>query len=642
MIMLDTYVQKGRSRVKGWLADTRVRMGLHIGGHILAGLVLAAAALADRCQPLVMGLIVTAAGWQALLLAVGGALGYLLFWGGAGVQGVWWCAAALAIALAAAQWPQAKRTPLLLPAAAALAVAATGLTFQLWLGDGPPVPGYLLRVALAGAAVYLFPAAVHRRDPVSQWLLWGFGVLALAQVAPAPWLCLGFGACAALSLLAAFPVAALAGLALDLACVTPVPMAAVSCLVYLARLVPGRKWLLIPVPAAIYLGVMGLCGQWDLMPVVPLLLGGVVSVLLPGQTALSHRRGHTGVAQVRLEMTAGVYVQMQQLLQETAEPAVDTQAVLQRAADRACSGCPCRKGCREREQAMAMPPELLNQPLLDGSDLPVACRKPGRLLAELHRGQEQLRTIRADRERRREYRAAVAQQYRFLAEYNRQLSDTLSRRAEAVRQRFSAEVEVYANRPREDNGDRVCHFAGTGGKYYVILCDGMGSGLGAVHEGQQAVTMLRRLLCAGFPPEHALQSLNSLCALCAKAGVVSLDLAEISLDTGKTVLHKWGGAPSCLISRLGAEKIGTAVPPPGLTVDQRGETVERLSLGRGEKLLLFSDGVDNLKALRCCQSFPSLPPGELAERILQEGAGDDGDDATVAVIRLTAASMGKV
>jgi serine/threonine protein phosphatase PrpC len=62
--------------------------------------------------------------------------------------------------------------------------------------------------------------------------------------------------------------------------------------------------------------------------------------------------------------------------------------------------------------------------------------------------------------------------------------------------------------------------------------------------------------------------------------------------------------------------------------------VERLSLRRGETLVLCSDGVEGAEALHswCCD--PEEPPGELAVRIMKLCNTEDMDDATVAVVRL--------
>ena len=87
-------------------------------------------------------------------------------------------------------------------------------------------------------------------------------------------------------------------------------------------------------------------------------------------------------------------------------------------------------------------------------------------------------------------------------------------------------------------------------------------------------------------------------------------------------------------SRGDAVKIGTAAPPPGLSVTEGRETVERLSLRRGELLVLQSDGAGGEDALRAALEATDLPPGELAAQILACSRGKQTDDATVAVVRL--------
>jgi stage II sporulation protein E len=176
-------------------------------------------------------------------------------------------------------------------------------------------------------------------------------------------------------------------------------------------------------------------------------------------------------------------------------------------------------------------------------------------------------------------------------------------------------------------------FSGPGCKYYVLLCDGMGTGLGAAHEGNSTAELLRQMLCAGFPAEHAFRSINSVLALRGQAGAVTLDLAEVRLDTGRIALYKWGAAPSWILRKKGAEKIGTATPPPGITVENARETVLRLSLRRGEALILLSDGVEVGETLRRMELTPDAPPGEVAQTLLNCGCRGE-DDASAAVIRL--------
>lgn len=639
MVSIGLYVRRWQRVLRRWMLDPKLHALAQAAGYTLAGFLLSAASLGHYPQPLVLGLVAALSGWPAVLLAVGGTAGYALFWGAAGTQCVVWLALGLIGAILLGGRLVTRDTPLLMPALCGLITAGAGLAFQIWLGDTTPVFMYILRIGLSVLSCALFSVAMHRRDPVVDWAVGGLFVLALAQIMPIPYLGFGYIAAGALSVAGAFPAAALAGLALDLAQITRVPMTAALCLAYFIRMVPGLpKWALYTAPAAVYLVVMALCGVWDLTPAPGLLLGGIGAMLLPGKPGLSHRRGETGFAQVRLEMASTVLSQSEHLLMDIDEHPIDEEALIIRAVDRACGSCPCRKTCKEKPADM--PTSLLHKPLGNGADLPHHCRKAGRLLQELRRSQEQLRAIRADRDRQQEYRAAVVQQYHFLSEYLQDLSDVLAQRTNPPKQIYQPEIVACSSSRNGANGDRCLWFAGVECRYYLLLCDGMGTGLEAARDGKTAAAMLKKLLSAGYPPEYALRSVNSLCALQGRGGAVTIDLVELQLDTGKAAVYKWGAAPSFLVSRGEAIKIGTATPPPGLSVTDGRETVERLSLRRGELLVLQSDGAGGEDALRKALEEADLPPGELAARILDCSRGEETDDATVAVVRLN--SLGPV
>ena len=603
--------------------------------HLLAGFCLSAASLEQGALPLVMGFVWASRGLSALLAAAGGCLGYWVFWGQAGQQGIWCAVIALVGVLLLGDRRISRELPLLIPAIGMLTVSAVGLGYQLLAGDTTEVLLYLIRVALGGAAPWLFCALRQRRDPVLEWLSWGLATLALAQIAPISWLGLGFVAAGMLSVSGAFPCAAVTGLALDIAHVTSVPMAAVTVLAWLVRFLPGlpRRVRCIG-PAVMGLVLMRLSGRWDTAVLPGLFIGGCLGGLLSAPEKLSCRRGETGVAQVRLEVAASVLEQTWQLLAEVPDAPVDADALLSRAAENACAGCSVRGDCRDKRRIAQLPGVLLHRPLLSTEELPIRCRKSGRFLAQLHRSQEQLRSIRADRERQREYREAVTQQYQFLGSYLQSLSDGLSRRETWVPPAYDPVVRVCGNRTEDTNADRCVHFSGTGGKYYIILCDGMGTGMGAVREGKAATELLQKLLTCGFPAEHALQSLNSLCALRERAGAVTVDLAELSLDSGKAALYKWGAAPSYLVGRSGTDKLGAPSVPPGLSVAEGGQVTCRLHLRREQILLLTSDGLSEGEILRVCREKNWGNAQGLARELLERAQQGGQDDATVVTVQL--------
>lgn len=633
MVTLGVYMRRSQRLIRRWAADPKIHAFLQAGGYLLAGFLGSAASLGHRLQPVVLGFLCAQTSWPAVLTATGSAIGYLLFWGNQGPVGVVWTSVGLAAALLLQGRRVQRETPLLMPAVAGCIVAATGLLFQYYQQYGPPVPMYLLQIAVAAGSAAVFCTATERRDPIVDWLMCGLGVLCLAQVMPIPYLGFGYIAAGVIAIAAPFPAAALAGLALDLAQVTPVPMTAVLSLAYFVRMIPRLNPVLRHVsPAFVYIAVMSICGVWDIQPLPGLVIGAAAAAMLPRQTSIAQRRGETGTAQVHLELASAVLQQMEAMVLDTEEAPIDEQALIVRAADRACGSCPCRKTCKE--QAELISPAILHKPLGNGADLPVGCRKSGRLLQEMRRSQEQLRTIRADRDRQQEYRAAVGQQYRFLADYLQDLSDTLAQRRELPKAWYQPEVASCSASKNRANGDRCLWFAGVACRYYVLLCDGMGTGEEAARDAQQVGGMLRRLLSAGYPAAYALRTINSLCALQGRAGMVTLDLAELRLDTGKATLYKWGAAPSYVISQGEPIKIGTATPPPGLSVTEGRESVERLSLRRGETLVLLSDGAGGEESLRRLWMDEEATAGELAAKILQSSRTASADDATVAVVRL--------
>ena len=631
--MISSYVRQGQHTLRRWALDPRVHGGAIGAAHVLAGFCLSAASLEQGLLPLVMGLVWACRGWQAVLAAAGGMVGYGLFWGSAGLQGVIWTGLALAGVLLFGDRRISREYPMLIPATGMLMVSAVGLGFQIFGGDTTSVPLHLIRVALGGATPWLFGRWMQKREPLTAWFCWGFFALSLAQIVPVTWLGLGFVAAGAAAAVQAFPCAALTGLALDLSGVTSVPMTAVTVLSWCVRFLPRYpRWLSQLAPGCMGLLVMYICRQWDVMILPGLFLGGIAGGFFVKTEKTPLRRGETGAAQVRLEMAAGVLEQTRRIVEEIPERGVDEGALVLRAVSEACAGCAARDHCRDVRKMQQLPGNLLRKPLLGAEELPVRCKKGGRVLGELRRAQEQLRSIQADRQRQQEYREAVVQQYRFLGEYLHTLSDELSRRDTAAKAAFDPVVCVWGNRPGNRNADRCAQFAGIRNRYYIILCDGMGTGPGAVKEAKTALTHLQKLLSCGFPAEHALQSLNSICALRDRAASVTVDLMEVELDTGKAAIYKWGAAPSFLITASGTEKLGGASVPPGLAVTDTQQEVCNFLMKRGQILLMVSDGVEESQALEVCREKTGTSPAELAQKLLQTASRQD--DATVVSVQL--------
>ena len=629
-MMVETYLRRGRRTLQRLLLEPGIRAVLTTLLYGGSGFLLSAVSLGNVPQPVAMGMICAATGWRAAVMTLGAIVGYPVFWGRAGEQGILWAASGGLLALLVGRREESRDQPLMLPAIAAFLTAVTGLCFQVFLHDRTSVLMYALRIAVTGLTGMLFTQAARCRDPVTDWLVGGVAALALAQIRLGP-LGLGYLLAGLLTVGCAFPAAALAGLGLDLAQVTKVPMTAVTCLAWFIRLIPfDKRWQHYAAPGFAALAVMAACGIWDMSILPGLVLGGAAAALLPPRSQIPHRRGETGAAQVRLEVGAEMLFTTRQLLTEVEPPPVDAQALLDRAVERACGTCSARNKCTQR---LTLTTDHILHPL------EADCRKQGRLIPELRFAQERLKALNGDRQRLREYRSALAQQYCFLGEYLRGLADQLPRKAKRAEPEFAVQVAARSCGKERANGDRCLAFPGPECRYYVLLCDGMGTGLGAAQDGTAAAELLRQMLIAGFPAEHALESLNSLLALRGTAGAVTVDLVELRLDTGSAGIFKWGAAPSWVLTRGGVQKIGTAAPPPGISAGENRMTVEKLSLHRGEVLILLSDGVDGEGIRHLSELSPDAPPGELAAEILEKGCEGAEDDATAAAIRLRPASL---
>ena len=90
-----------------------------------------------------------------------------------------------------------------------------------------------------------------------------------------------------------------------------------------------------------------------------------------------------------------------------------------------------------------------------------------------------------------------------------------------------------------------------------------------------------------------------------------------------------------LLSANGAEQIGKSGPPPGISVEEHTETVDRLSLRHGQMLVLLSDGIDPSVIAQQIDLMTDEPPGSLAAKLLEAGRTGGTDDTTAAVLRLT-------
>ena len=310
------------------------------------------------------------------------------------------------------------------------------------------------------------------------------------------------------------------------------------------------------------------------------------------------------------------------------------------AAERVCRMCSQWESCwnqNAQETVAALDraaPAMMTRGKALREDLPPLfvnrCRHLEGFLTAVNRELDDLSCRRQCRSRIRESREILARQYGAL-------SRALSREQPSEQPvcRFRPEVGFRSQSRRGDvpSGDRAATFR-LGKYFYLLLCDGMGTGESAAGEAGAAIAILRTLLQAGVRPQEAMELLNGIYILRDDGGFSTVDLLQADLTTGEVTLLKWGSAVSYIKRRSGVEKIGTASPPPGIGIGEEFRPEETtLSLGRGDLLVLLSDGAGGETAERYLRQCGGLSPKELAAGLIGCGQKPE-DDRTAAVLAL--------
>ena len=502
---------------------------------------------------------------------------------------------------------------------------------------------YALRVLIAGGGTWCFRLALREEQPLCRAALLACFCGGLCAIRPAG---LPLGAVAACAMAAACAhtelsaiVAIMCGLALDLmwapGCASAVFVLAALASRWGKRLLRLGIWLTV-----VLLGV--LLTETDSLLFAAALLGGGMSLLLPAKKLFGTDEPVSEKRDGRPAAAAALLHRLGQCLapvrQDRPDPEMAT--VFDRAADQVCRSCGGWDRCwnenavRTVKELEYAAPAMMARGRALKTDLPApfverCCHIDGFLTA-LNRELDDLSCRRQCRSRIRESRQILAHQYTVLA-------DALAReRREQDRPcRYRPEVGFRSEEAPEQevSGDRGVTFR-MGSRFYLILCDGMGVGAGAGGEAGVAIGVLRTLLQAGTDPFAAMEVLNGIYILRDDGGFATVDLVCADLVSGEVELLKWGAAPSYLKRKNSLEKLGTASPPPGIGVgEEYRPEVMRLSLARGELLVLLSDGAVSERAERFLRQYGGSSPKELACGIISSQDGAE-DDRTAAVLSL--------
>jgi len=193
------------------------------------------------------------------------------------------------------------------------------------------------------------------------------------------------------------------------------------------------------------------------------------------------------------------------------------------------------------------------------------------------------------------------------------------------------------------SGDRGSYFKADDGCLYVVLTDGMGTGIEAARESKQIGEALEAFLTAGLNPEIAMKLLSA--ALQTKhgdlTGCASVDLLRLNLFTGEARFYKYGAAPTYVKRGKTLRTIKGESLAAGLRSGKaENPDMAELKLGAGHFITLVSDGVtteqDDAWIRQALRGHEGTDAKALARSLLQtaiERAGCE-DDMTVLTISI--------
>lgn len=526
-------------------------------------------------------------------------------------------------------------------------VAFTALAGFLFLleqrFDPQMVWRYILRVLVAAGGTWCFRVALQEKKPLFRLIFLACLCAGGCSFRPAGLPIGAVGACALASAAVmssmSLTTASLCGLAMDLAwgpgCATAVLVLSAMIAGKGSRVIRMAAWL-----ATVIAGVILLRGQSLFLAAAA--FGIPVSFLIPADKVFPKDLPTVGFPDSRMAAATQLLHRLGTGLEPTERerPDPETAAVFDQAAERVCRVCGGWNRCwREQvtstvEELERAAPAMMTRGRAERRDLPESfldrCTHVDGFLKAVNREIDDLSCRRQCRNRIAEVREILAYQYSTISQA---LASPGEERLSTCK--YRPEVGYRSEEAPEQtiSGDRGVTFR-VGKYFYMILCDGMGTGAEAENEAICAIETLRSLLQVQVRPEEAMEILNGIYILRDDGAFATVDLVCADLMSGEVRLMKWGAAPSYLKRKTHVEKLGTASPPPGIGVgEEHRPEVIKLSLAKGEMLVLLSDGAATESAERFLRQYAGSFPKEVAYGVVHAQPKAE-DDRTAAVLML--------
>ncbi|MBR5808630.1 MAG: SpoIIE family protein phosphatase [Clostridia bacterium] len=331
------------------------------------------------------------------------------------------------------------------------------------------------------------------------------------------------------------------------------------------------------------------------------------------------------------------------------------EEIFEKVRARVCTDCSLYETCKKQEKNKSKIEEIWKMMDTDGycdlSNMPIGfgqiCLRSERFLNEFSHVYELYKQNAISCGAAKSSRDIMARQYSEISN----VIELLSKEIEAGEPAFDGTGRVISPKvtvrtePKAGysvSGDSVIYFEKEN-KFFVILCDGMGSGDDAMHQSRLTARLFEKFLKAGFDKGTSLRMINSALALKAdQESFSTVDILEIDTVTGECEFLKIGSSQSFIKKKKEIGIISSKSLPVGILENIDAEPV-RCKAEVGDIIVMVTDGVSEagsgvLKSdwIKKLLLLEKRKPWEVADLII-EGAkarARFSDDMTCCVIKI--------
>lgn len=193
----------------------------------------------------------------------------------------------------------------------------------------------------------------------------------------------------------------------------------------------------------------------------------------------------------------------------------------------------------------------------------------------------------------------------------------------------------------EQNGDTVSTFLSCDNKFYMLICDGMGSGKEARSTSKMCAEFLKRLLSLHPDKEVSISMVNNFLRHKRAECSTSVDLLEIDLADGKSSFIKSGAAPSFVKRGEKVFKLASKTAPIGIMRSPDAEQLD-FNLQEGDMVLMVSDGIFTTESdsewisaalVEASEENIDTLPAKILNKAKERGFSSDDKTVSVCVVK---------